>query len=154
MANVSACEQNEYSSDADLSVRCTDKNTHRLNIRIAIEQNEQFIQACRILGKTRTQVVMAAVSATIKEARTRVSHDLAQQPAEFEMLTFQQAREWLAPYYAGKPPSFDTLERRIADGILIATKESDARTGRRRILKSSLVAWMRRLGKQLHEEMM
>lgn len=73
---------------------------------------------------------------------------------EFEMLTFQQAREWLAPYYAGKPPSFDTLERRIADGILIATKESNARTGRRRILKSSLVAWMRRLGKQLHEEMM
>lgn len=73
---------------------------------------------------------------------------------EFELLTFQQAREFLAPYYAGLPPSNDTLERRIADGTIIATKESDTRTGRRRILKASLVDWMRRLKKELESEML
>lgn len=115
-------------------------------------QLEKFDLVCNANERSRAQMLRVLIRHAIvtKGAELNTYQPLP----EFELLTFQQAREFLAPYYAGTPPSNDTLERRIADGTIIATKESDTRTGRRRILKASLVAWMSRLGKELESEMM
>lgn len=115
-------------------------------------QLEKFDLVCDATERTRAQMLRVLIRHAIQTngAELNVCADLP----EFELLTFQQARDFLAPYYAGLPPSIDTLERRIADGTIIATKESDTRTGRRRILKASLVDWMRRLKRELESEMM
>jgi hypothetical protein len=122
--------------------------------RIAIEQNRLFTNSCRVLGRTRTQIFLAAVAATIREARAVLASEAANTPPDFELLTFQQAREFLAPYYGGleNAPSVATLIRRIEEGKLIAVQDVKTRTSPKRITKASLVKWLREIGKELEAQ--
>lgn len=71
-----------------------------------------------------------------------------------ELISLEDTRIFLKPYFSGRLISKDTLERRIADGSIIAWKESENRTATRWILKASLIAWLKRIGKELESEMM
>lgn len=93
----------------------------------------------------------------VRQAVRTKAQDLtivAQEPPAIDLLALEDARLFLRPYFGGRLISKDTLERRIADGSIVAWKESEGRTATRWILKASLVAWMKRLGKELESEMM
>lgn len=125
-----------------------DKNTVLKNFRIPGHLKQAYNDACQLLGKNCTQAFLAHVAATITEARRVAAQETAAPVPEFEMLTLDEARLFLKPYFHGRPPSAATLERRIADGILVAEQDHPSRTAPLRIYKASLVRWMRRLGKQ------
>lgn len=134
------------------SVRTPGKNGQRIEFIADPQQLVEFDLICQLRGLSRGQLLRFALRQVIIDRGARSMETAIAEIPEFETLSFKQAREFLAPYYNSKPPSTATLIRRIEDGILIAAQDVESRTGPKRILKASLIAWMKRLGKELHDE--
>lgn len=124
-----------------------------LLIYLEQQQIEKFDIICALSERNRTQMIRAMIRQAIATKGAHIATPSEPLP-DFELVTIDDAIQFLAPYFGGAHLSKDTIFRHIADGSIVAIKDGNARTGRRRILKASLVAWMARLGKQLESEMM
>lgn len=128
------------------------QNQKRLEFFVDSDQLERFDAVRKLHGRSRAQMMRLAFRLVILDEGRRAESSVFDPLPEFSTLTIKEAQQFLSPYFDGKPPSEATLERRIEDGTLVANKGHDGRTTPRRILKASLVAWLRRMGKELTQQ--
>ncbi len=137
----------------DFSFPVNEKTATPVQFYLDAQQLTQFDVVCEIHERTRAQMLRVLIRQAIRTKAAELA-TIAQELPSIELISLEDARLFLRPYFGGRLISKDTLERRIADGSIVAWKESEGRTATRWILKASLIAWMKRLGKELESEMM
>jgi hypothetical protein len=136
----------------NFSVKTPEQTQARVEFLADISLLQKFDIVRRLHGRSRSQMMRMAMKLVTQDQGRQAEATCLDPLPEFQTLTIKEARAFLAPYFDGRPPSEATLERRIEDGILVADKGHDGRTTPRRILKASLVAWLRRMGKELTQQ--
>lgn len=129
------------------------KSSVEVKVRVDVELLRSFDLSRPVQIPSREQHLRILMRAVARQKELNLLSEMNDLP-QFELISLEDAREFLRPFFHGRLISKDTLERRIADGSIIAWKESDNRTATRWILKASIIAWMKRIGRELESEMM